>query len=495
MKNNLDYMPWLIKNRKNTNQIEFQQFLIENYQCHFENNTYISPNANIVESKLIMGENSTISADVLIRGANITMGRDCSINPSAYLQGNITIGNLVRIAPSVSIIAENHIFEDIFTSIKSQRCISKGITIGDDVWIGASAIILDGVKIGSHSIIGAGSIVTKNVEDYTVVAGNPAKPIKNRLYEYFKQPLSHFCNQIQEEIEPLVSSYIVNHQYVDTKKTVSPHRPWCDAIEILSMFNKTSTLMSKNDLINTLQKMQEDKINYEVLCLGYTLELLDSHISQPYSYVQTLHGEQLIHYLDSLDWKNHPWGSGDKVDALGTSFYQNKKFFNLDFDSDTLFQWLNEHANPSTGLWNNNDLHASVNGFYRLTRGTYAQFNQPLPYCERTIDSILKHAKSLNPQFATACDILDIIHPLWLCKKQSDYRLNEGKEWAIVWINHILNNWTKEKGFKFELFGEECPSLMGTEMWLSILFLLCDYLNLTELLNYEPKGVHRIITK
>ena len=56
----------------------------------------------------------------------------------------------------------------------------KPVVIGDDVWIGQRVVILPGIKIGSHSIIGAGSVVTKDVDKYSVVAGNPARLIKQR---------------------------------------------------------------------------------------------------------------------------------------------------------------------------------------------------------------------------------------------------------------------------------------------------------------------------
>lgn len=56
----------------------------------------------------------------------------------------------------------------------SQPCVSKGIRIGNDVWIGANAVILDGVTISDGVVVGAGSVVTQNIEAYAVVVGNPA---------------------------------------------------------------------------------------------------------------------------------------------------------------------------------------------------------------------------------------------------------------------------------------------------------------------------------
>lgn len=92
-------------------------------------------------------------------------------------QAKVVLGDRVSIAPRVMLLALSHanasnIRKDIDTS-KSQ------IIIGDDCWIGAGAIILNGVTIGTGAVIGAGSVVTKDVEPYTIVAGNPAKKIKD----------------------------------------------------------------------------------------------------------------------------------------------------------------------------------------------------------------------------------------------------------------------------------------------------------------------------
>ena len=87
--------------------------------------------------------------------------------------------------------------------------------------------------------------------------------------------------------------------------------------------------------------------------------------------------------------------------------------------------------------------------------------------------------------------MLDVIHPLWLCRKQTDHSYEEGLTWALGWIRRITESWT-DRGFRFTLSDEsDQPSLMGTEMWLSILYLLCDYAGIADLLCYEMKGVHK----
>lgn len=111
---------------------------------------------------------------------NIEIGNKSSIGDNAYIQGNVKIGNNVMIGPQVMMIASNHNYSDRRIPMNQQGANSKGIIIEDDVWIGARAIILDGVIIREGTIVGAGAVVTKNTEPFTVIGGNPAKLIKRR---------------------------------------------------------------------------------------------------------------------------------------------------------------------------------------------------------------------------------------------------------------------------------------------------------------------------
>ena len=88
----------------------------------------------------------------------------------------IVIGNNVAIAPEVKIFSASHDYQDI-----SLPDYGEGIYIEDYVWIGGGAIILPGVKIGKGSVIGAGSIVTHDIPDWSVAVGNPARVIKKRV--------------------------------------------------------------------------------------------------------------------------------------------------------------------------------------------------------------------------------------------------------------------------------------------------------------------------
>ncbi len=89
----------------------------------------------------------------------------------------VHIGESTLVGPNVQFYTASHPQE--WDERKKGPEFSKGISVGDDCWIGGSSVILPGVTIGNRCIIGAGSVVTKDVPDDSVVAGNPAKPIKN----------------------------------------------------------------------------------------------------------------------------------------------------------------------------------------------------------------------------------------------------------------------------------------------------------------------------
>lgn len=129
-------------------------------------------------------DNSIIECSGVIRnlGDQLTIGNYVGISQGAIIlvRGKITIGSYTIMGPNVSIFSENHNFSNTEEYIVNQGETRKGTHIGTDVWIGARSIILAGVHIGSHSIIAAGSVVTKDVPEYAVVGGTPAKILKMR---------------------------------------------------------------------------------------------------------------------------------------------------------------------------------------------------------------------------------------------------------------------------------------------------------------------------
>jgi maltose O-acetyltransferase len=114
-------------------------------------------------------------------GVNVEIGYKSSLNKGAWIGNDTIIGDYVMMGPYVSILSGSHNFNSIEIPMTEQGAtVRKPVVIGNDVWIGTKVIILPGLNIGSHSIIGAGSVVTKNVPEYAIVAGSPAKIIKFR---------------------------------------------------------------------------------------------------------------------------------------------------------------------------------------------------------------------------------------------------------------------------------------------------------------------------
>ena len=129
---------------------------------------------------LSFGDYVTIGRGTMIRpssyygkdyGEGIVMGEHSSIGPYGYIgcSGKIIIGKNVMFGPRCSLFAENHNFSDKQISIKEQGVNKKGIVVEDDCWIGSNVIILDGVTVGRGSVIGAGTLLTKDVLAGSVV--------------------------------------------------------------------------------------------------------------------------------------------------------------------------------------------------------------------------------------------------------------------------------------------------------------------------------------
>jgi acetyltransferase-like isoleucine patch superfamily enzyme len=115
----------------------------------------------IPHSGISIGENSLIGEYNIIRG-----------------QGGVTIGDRVYTSPMVQLLAVNHVFENGNRPFVEQGITAEGIRVEDDVWIGAGAIVTDGVTIGRGSVVAAGAVVTRDVAPHTVVAGSPARMVR-----------------------------------------------------------------------------------------------------------------------------------------------------------------------------------------------------------------------------------------------------------------------------------------------------------------------------
>lgn len=133
---------------------------------------------------IMLADRVFLHRDVILRSfdGRITMGGGTTVNPFTviYGKGGVKIGSLVSIAPGVVIAASNKIFDDLDVPMKSQGETAIGVVIEDDVWVGANAVILDGVTLGVGCVVGAGAVVTHSVPAFSVVAGTPARVIGSR---------------------------------------------------------------------------------------------------------------------------------------------------------------------------------------------------------------------------------------------------------------------------------------------------------------------------
>lgn len=118
------------------------------------------------------------------RNADISMfieiGDFSELGTNCIIQSNTIIGKNVIMGPDVKIYTKNHRFESLELPIQYQGHSEEKVVIGNDVWIGANSVILPGVTIGDHSIVAAGSVVTKDIPSFAIVGGVPAKIIKYR---------------------------------------------------------------------------------------------------------------------------------------------------------------------------------------------------------------------------------------------------------------------------------------------------------------------------
>ncbi|MFJ1967546.1 acyltransferase [Streptomyces sp. NPDC087903] len=246
---------------------------------------------------------------------------------------------------------------------------------------------------------------------------------------------------------------------------------------------------------------------YHVLSVGYALDLLGVRPAHPIHVVGRMTADQLIARLASLPWQTRAWSAGAWVDCWATGAHRNLELgveAGAPGTLEALFGWLTTRVDPVTGMWGAESPATGrlqpVNGYYRLTRGSFAQFGLPVPYPERVVDAVLAHGR--DPRWfaagrENACNVLDVAHPLWLASRQTGHRAAEVQAWAVEQLTRAPARWTDGAGFGFGPAGEggagpgREPGLQGTEMWLAIIWLLADLVGVADRLGYRPRGVHR----
>lgn len=183
-------------------------------------------NSSSIGENFKIGEYSTVNENTIIFN-NVSIGdfTYCnSITRGIVIDSNVEIGSFVSIAPGVSIAYGNHRLDYVTTHpilytdsyikkipgnggrVRNEGLVDKNVKtiIGNDVWIGADSIIKRGVRVGNGVVIGAGSVVTKDIPNYAIVAGNPAKIIRFRFSEEILTRLNSLPKQFWElEVEEL----------------------------------------------------------------------------------------------------------------------------------------------------------------------------------------------------------------------------------------------------------------------------------------------------
>ena len=177
------FIDWVIMNQVETRPRWFMRLLAPLYQ-HRGKHSVIHRSARMDTPPyrvFSLGDYSVIESFACINNAvgDVIIGDHTRIGLHNTIIGPVDIGNHVNLAQGITVTALNHNFSDTNKRIDEQGVSTNPVTIEDDVWIGANAVILPGVTIGEHSVVAAGAVVTKDVPPHSLVAGVPAKVIKN----------------------------------------------------------------------------------------------------------------------------------------------------------------------------------------------------------------------------------------------------------------------------------------------------------------------------
>ncbi|MGK3939676.1 acyltransferase [Streptomyces caeruleatus] len=541
---------------------------------------YVAGSAAVFPDRLRLGDDSYIAAHAYVTG-ELTTGSHCTLNPFTTVRGNVVLGDGVRVGAHTSLLGFNHSMAPD-RPVFRQPLTSRGIRVGDDVWIGSHVVVVDGMTIGDHCVIGAGAVVTRDVPAWSVAAGNPARVLRDRREgregreeeagtgagaaasrassgvsgtgilpdggraaavrpgtgavpgpeAVPRGSLAVFADSARAQAGEMLERCWDGERYADRPGVAPTVRAHCDAVEIADLLlGAVPEQLSAEEHVERLSGLQDPRSGlvpefgaphpvvetdgfigegaalYHVLCVGYALDLLGPGLPHPVHGVSNMTARQLGLRLSALPWRTAAWGAGAWVDSLATAAHWNLRHGEEgEGTTESLFGWLLTRVDPWTGMWGSPSSEEGrlqmVNGYYRLTRGSFAQFGLPVPYPERVVDTVLDHARDAR-YFGlgreNACNVLDVAHPLWLCTRQlgsaaDGYRSGEIRDWAERQLATVLPRWQAGRGFGFGPGtagpGPE-PGLQGTEMWLAIVWYLADLLGRSDELGYRPRGIHR----
>lgn len=554
----LDYNGWLFWREAGPEAQEHQRARQENLRVRtgavIDESAFVSDLAMVAPDEFRIGARSYIAAHAYVTG-DVVLGDDCTVNVFTVVRGRVQLGEGVRIGAHTSILGFNHSM-DPGLPVYRQPVTERGIVIGDDVWIGSNVVILDGVSVGSHAVVAAGAVVTKDVDDWAIVAGNPATMVRDRRVpksststaarrDMLADRLATFSERARAEAGAVVERSwepdgtapdgARSGRWVDAPGAGPARRPHADAVEIsMLLTGQPPGQLDREEHLRRLRFGQDPASGltpevdesgrhtattttyesgdeqYHVLSLGYALDVLGSRLEHPVRTVAAMSPDDVLAFCETRPWRERGWSAGAAIDSLGTALLWNLRFGQTDATAarrgvDALIGWLTTHASRTTGLWSDarlsDGLLQPVNGFYRASRGTFAQFGVPIPYPERVIDAAFEQtadSRHFGPGRTTACNMLDVAHPFWLAVRQTTHRRDEIRTFAAAALEQVLEQWVPGEGFPFRFAPssgptgiDQVPGFKGTEMWLSTVWYLADLAGVSESLGYRPTGVHR----
>lgn len=149
-------------------------------------------------NKFSIGNNSTIEDFATVNNGvgDVFIGDRTRIGLGCTIIGPVKIGNDIMLAQNIVLSGLNHSYEDLSLPISTQGITTSLIEVDDETWIGANSVIVAGIKIGKHCVIAGGSVVTKNVPDYSIVGGNPARILKQYNSETTKWEKINSINKL-----------------------------------------------------------------------------------------------------------------------------------------------------------------------------------------------------------------------------------------------------------------------------------------------------------
>lgn len=179
---------------ENNVRLRFANRIVLGHGSYLDQGVYL----HACPSGIQIGENTIVMHGAVLHvynfrdlpNAGIRIGRDSLVGEYSVIrgQGGVTIGDRVYTSPFTQILAVNHVFNDPHRPFVEQGITAEGIVIEDDVWLGAGAIVTDGVRVGKGAVVAAGAVVTRDVAPYNVVAGVPARPVRDILKDEIPAP-------------------------------------------------------------------------------------------------------------------------------------------------------------------------------------------------------------------------------------------------------------------------------------------------------------------